>query len=111
MPTKYAVGRAIDGPLVRFEESENYAKPQTTQRGAVTEAGERISKARARVWELISQLNERADAVFGATPTPMDGKLADPSPGALAMLFVEIDELERMVPSLERAVERFANLS
>jgi hypothetical protein len=111
MSTKNAATRS-GGPLMRYDDrAAGECSPAPGPGGGITEAGERISKARARVWDLISQLNERADAVFGATPTPLEGKLADPAPGALAMLFVEIDELERAVPSLERAVERFTNLA
>jgi hypothetical protein len=110
MPAKYAVARAAGGPVFRYDDIAQADGPPAHP-GVITDAGQRISKARARVWELISQLNERADAVFGPTPSLLEGKTEQPPPGALAMLFVEIDELERMVPSLERAVERFANLS
>ncbi len=110
MTAKNAVVGASVG-LMRYDERATDAR-MPAQRGAFTEAEERISKARGRVWELISELNERADAVFGSSPTPMEGgKIADPPHGALAMLFVAIDELERAVPSLERAIERFANLA
>lgn len=100
----------VASPLMRYEHFDA-KQAQPAQPGVLGEAEARISKARERLRDLINQLDGQADMLFGAHPIGVEGeKSAHLAGGVLAQMFRQVEHLEATLPSLERAIERFAIL-